>query len=81
MIRMLFDRLLNGLTVWWEMASENLSWTLPRSLYGMIGIFVVILIMMATVYAVSIFSMLLARGARKKAAKKAAKAASNAKEQ
>ncbi len=80
-IGMNFEILFENLKAWWTMATGNLAQTLPMALFGMIGIFVVILIMMATVYGVSIFSMLLARGARKKAAKRAAKAAAKAEKQ
>ena len=48
----------------------NLLQTLPMAGIGWLGIFVVVLVMIAVVYGISIFSVMLSRFARKRAKKK-----------
>ena len=49
---------------------KNLLETLPMAGIGWVGIFVVVLVMIAVVYGISIFSVLLSRFARRRANKK-----------
>jgi len=49
---------------------EHLLTTLPQAGLGWLGIFIVVLVMIAVVYGVSIFSVLLSRSMRKRKEKK-----------